>query len=192
MPGAWNRTVIRRNQVYNVGGTGITIGNCKDCVIEDNIVVGGSHGIQYPDPGNRCSSVAYPPRSDYNCSGNLADSGGIVRNNTVVNAGAISINDIGGQGSGWLATNNAVCGGGASVSTGGGTTTDHNLVNGSCSGWFQNLSTDPATASFKPGARLIDAGGTVSEGSSYISVQPWSALDPGVAPSGTPGIGAVR
>jgi hypothetical protein len=191
MPGAWNRTVIRRNQIYNVGGNGITIGNCKDCVIEDNLVVGGSQGVQYPDPGNRCTSVAFPPTAYYNCSGNVDDSGGIVRNNTLYNAGEIGINGSS-KGSGWLATNNAVCGSGAGLTAGTGTTSDHNLVNSSCTGWFQSPGTNPATASFKPGAPLSDTGGSVSEGTSYISVQPWSATDTGLAPAGTPNIGAVR
>ncbi len=186
MPGAWNRTIIRRNQVYNVGGNGITIGNCRNCVIEDNLVVGGSQGIQYPDPGNRCSSVSYPPTANYNCSGNLSDTGGIVRNNTVYNGGDITINSM----SAAVVANNAVCGGG--ISTPAGATNDHNLTGATCAGWFQSPGTNPATANFKPGAPLANTGGTVSEGSRYISVQPWSATDAGSVPSGTPSIGAVR
>jgi hypothetical protein len=192
MPGYWNRTVIRRNQVFNVHGNGITVGNCKDCVIEDNLIVGSAQGIQYPDPGNRCNAAPYPPTASYTCSGNLADSGGIVRNNTVYDGGVISINNMGGQGSAWVASNNAVCGSGAGLSAGAGTTTDHNLVSASCSGWFQSPGNDPATANFTPGAPLAGMGGTLSEGVSYILGAPWTPRTPGVAPSGAPSIGAVR
>jgi hypothetical protein len=187
MPGYLLRAVVRRNQIYNVNGNGITVGNCKDCVIEDNLVVGGSQAVQYPDPGNRCRSVAYPPTADYTCSGNLADSGGIVRNNTAYNAGDVTVNSMGGP---VVVANNAVCGG--SVTTPAGATVDHNLAAGTCSGWFTNPGTNPATASFKPGPALSGTGGTLSEGPGYIFSQPWSSTDKGLAPSGAPNIGAVR
>jgi hypothetical protein len=186
MPGYLLRAVVRRNQIYNVNGNGITVGNCKDCVIEHNLVVGGSQAVQYPDPGNRCPSVAYPPTADYTCSGNLADSGGIIRNNTVYNGGDIAVNAM----SGAVVTNNAVCGG--TVTAPSGATVDHNLAAGSCSGWFTSPGNDPTIASFKPGPALSGTGGTVSEGSGYISIQPWSPADDGLPPSGPPNIGAVR
>jgi parallel beta-helix repeat protein len=195
MPGAWNRTVIRRNQIFNVGGNGITVGNCKDCIVENNVVYGGTQGIQYPDPGNRCRSAPHAAAmAEYTCSGNLPDSGGIVRNNTVFNGGPVTVNMIAGAGGGWVAVNNAVCGPGAAMKAGSGTALAGNLTATSCPKWFTKPSGDPATANFTPSetSPLVGAGSSASVGASFIGTQPWSATDGGVPPDSPPTIGAVR
>ena len=187
--------VIRRNQIFNVGGNGITVGNCKDCIVENNVVYGGTQGIQYPDPGNRCRSAPHTAAmAEYTCSGNLPDSGGIVRNNTVFNGGPVTVNMVAGAGGGWVAVNNAVCGPGAAMKAGSGTALAGNLTATSCPKWFTKPSGDPATANFTPSetSPLVGAGSSASVGASFIGTQPWSATDGGVPPDSPPTIGAVR
>jgi hypothetical protein len=100
-PEVFRNVVIRRNLVVNVGYVGIGVSSCRNCLIENNIIIqnqrGGGTGIAAPD-------------RDFSVEDTAADSI-TVRNNTVY-AGAdvssalgIQISD---QGSHHLCANNLV------------------------------------------------------------------------------------
>lgn len=197
MPGYFDATIFRRNQIYNMNGNGITVTNCQNCIIEDNLIIGGSTAIHFPQSGNRCTPAPFPPTAANTCSGQLTDSGGLARNNTTWNAGNIVLDNYPHPNS--RITNNAVCSGGISPSS----TTTNTVVAGnrvaasSCSGWFSRITTDPTTNDFIPavGSVLIGAGNATSGYTGTLfqeGLSPWSPDAGGLAPDSPPTQGAAR
>jgi hypothetical protein len=108
--------------------------------------------------------------------------------------GGIQVNLVVSEGSGYQASNNAVCGAHAAVNVGPGVTSSANRSAASCPTWFVNPASDPAAASFAPAPRSPLLGGADPSppalGTAYIGSIPWSPTDRGRAPGPAPSIGA--
>ncbi len=176
-----NRAVIRRNRVFNVGGYGIMLDDCANCIIEDNIVAGTTMttGIRYPERASTLGNCAV------DCT-IVASTGGIIRNNTLWFNGASAGRDYGiriGEfvGANYVLSNNVLLD----------TTTQatcwlaqNSLFNGNnlCSttaSYFVSPTNDPATADFNAssGSPLVDAGSLTYYSPLAIGTVQWSASD---------------
>jgi hypothetical protein len=110
-PESFAGTVIRRNQVINVGGLGIGVAACPGCVIEDNVIINQQAGW--------FTGIAVPDRT--RSSDDLPDGGAIIRNNSIyVSSAATSATGIAvtTEGRGYTVVSNAIqyatAGGGSS------------------------------------------------------------------------------
>ena len=194
-PGSQERALVRRNQIYNVGDKGIAISECADCVVEDNLVVGGITD----------TAIVYPEESYTRGPGSTPSARGTVRNNTAfappgnsTMRGGIKLNFPSPtsvvEGSGYVASNNAVCGTHAAVNIGPGVTSAGNRVAVSCPLWFVLPSTDPASADFRPrpGSPLLGGAdpAPANLGTAHVGAVPWSPADAGRPPGAPPDVGA--
>jgi hypothetical protein len=192
-PGAFRGTVIARNRIFNVGGVGIRVSECPDCIIENNLVVAGQTtgvGIKYPDERSQP-----PPDS-------LESSRGLVRNNTVyVPPGSRSMNAgirVGtlGEGTGYVVANNALVGPRALLDVGAGVTVEVGNRTSTSAKWFKNPSPEPGLADFsaEDGAPLVDAGNATYASPSSIGSVLWSPAEraPARAAGAGPDIGAFE
>jgi hypothetical protein len=193
-PGAFFGTVIRRNRVFNVGGVGIRVSECRDCIVEDNLIVAGRStdtAIKYPDGPAR-------PLPD-----SVESTRGIIRNNTVFvpsgpNSMSFGIYAGDYEGTGYVVTSNLLVGPGASLqafSTCSGCETA-NFFSDSGASLFENPTTDPATSDFRPraGTPPVDAGSPDHSSSTAIGSITWSPNDAGIPRpiGGRPDVGAFE
>lgn len=166
-PGSHERAVIRGNRIYSVGDKGIAISECSDCLVENNLVVGGLTD----------TAIVYPEEAYTRGPGSTPSRHGTVRNNTAfappgndTMRGGIKVNFPSptsvSEGAGYVAANNAVCGTHAAVNIGPGVTSVGNRVATRCPTWFVRPDVDPATSDFRPAPGSPLLGGADKSGGS--------------------------
>lgn len=192
-PGAFRGTVIRGNRIFNVGGVGIRVSECPDCVVENNLIVADRFtgaGIKYPD--ERASTAP----------GSLESTRGVIRNNTIyvppgsrnVNAGIVAGRL--GEGTGYVVANNALLGPRAVLDLGPGVAVDAGNRVAASGDWFENPSPEPGQADFTPrqGSPLVDKGSPAHASPTAPGSVLWSPADRGIPrPRGAgPDVGAFE
>lgn len=188
-PGAWNRMVVRRNRIFNVGGNAVGVAECANCVIEDNVIVMGGTDTAILYPRESCGISG-------SCSstGDLLSTGGIVRNNTIYGppaADGARCVGLGGEGSGYIHANNICLYQGQTMnwsgcfsasSTCAGCDTGNVCTTGSTNPYFVNPTTDWRTADFseKSGSPTIDAGSAAYDSPAAVGTTTWAPSDAGI------------
>ncbi len=185
-PGAFRRAQIRRNQIFNVGNSGIHVSECSDCVIENNLIVNAVD-----------QAILFPGELYTTGSGSEPSARTTIRNNTIYN-GQVLVNAGLVEGAGHIVANNTACGsstsGSAAVRIGSGAAGYNNRSDASCSGLYTNPSADPMTANFSPatGSPLVGAGSSNYAAPAAIGTIPWSIADESMPRDALPDIGAYE